>query len=78
MENDNFVWKIDCRLKTSKNFENRPIHVATVLKYNALGKANAIADCLEDQFWTHEPESTTGKSTLLDSLKAKLLQPLVY
>ena len=48
MENDNFVWKIDCRLKTSKNFENRPIHVATVLKYNALGKANAIADCLED------------------------------
>ena len=56
MEKDNSVWKIGRRLKSSKKLENRPIHGATGLKYNALDKANAIADCLEDQFRTHEPD----------------------
>ena len=56
MEKDNSVWKIGRRLKSSTKFENRPIHGATGLKYNALDKANAIADCLEDQFRTHEPD----------------------
>ena len=56
MDNDNSVWKIGRRLKSSKNSENRPIHGATGLKYDALEKANAIAESLEDQFRTHEPD----------------------
>ena len=56
MVSDNSVWKIGRRLKSSKKFEYRPIGGATGLKYNALDKPNAIADCLEDQLRTHEPD----------------------
>ena len=50
------VWKIGRRLKSSNKFDNKPIHEATGLKYEAEDKANAIADSLEDQFRTHEPD----------------------
>ena len=38
------VWKISRRLKSSNKFDNKPIHGATGLKYEAEDKANAIAE----------------------------------
>ena len=49
IENKMSVWKLGSRL-TSKNFDNKPIHGATGLKYEAEDKANAIGTVLKTSF----------------------------
>jgi hypothetical protein len=48
--NSRSVWKLANRVKISRSNTNTPIHGSTGVKYDALGKATAVADCLEDQF----------------------------
>ena len=52
----NSIWKIAKRLKDTSSFDSKPIHGANGLNYNALDKANAIADCLEDQYKAHKAD----------------------
>ena len=47
------VWKLSNRIKGS---HNSSIHGRGGVKYDALGKGAAVADCLEDQFMTNDSD----------------------
>ena len=44
------IWKLANRIKGTRRYANTPIHGRGGVKYDAIGKATAVADCLEDQF----------------------------
>ena len=50
------IWKLANRIKDTRRYANTPIHGRGGVKYNAIGKAAAVADCLEDQFRPNETD----------------------
>ena len=48
--NSGNIWKLANRIKGTRRYANTPIHGRDGVKYDAIGKATAVADCLEDQF----------------------------
>jgi len=54
--NSKSVWKLANRVKASRGNTNTPIHGLNGVKYDAIGKATAVAECLEDQFKPNDYE----------------------
>jgi hypothetical protein len=50
------IWKLSNSFKGTRRYANTPIHGRGGVKYDAIGKATAVADCLEDQFKSNETD----------------------
>ena len=53
---DGNIWKLANRIKGNHRNVNSPIHGRDGVKYDAIGKATFVADCLEDQFRPNETD----------------------
>ena len=54
---DGNIWKLAIRIKENHRNVNSPIHGRDGVKYDAIGKAKSVADCLEDQFRPNETDN---------------------